>query len=91
MALLDSLGIPSRFDSFDPTHNAAMQRLDAVVPSAYARSRNALDGTVTGLSPYFTHGLLSISGAACLVAPKKSRFDFAGHARRAHLVWAVRG
>ena len=64
MALLDSLGIPSRFDSFDPTHNAAMQRLDAVVPSAYARSRNALDGTVTGLSPYFTHGLLSISGAA---------------------------
>ncbi len=29
-------------------------------PAAYARTRNAIDGAVTGLSPYITHGLLSL-------------------------------
>lgn len=34
--------------------------MDAVRPTAYARSRNALEGAVTGLSPYITHGLVSL-------------------------------
>ena len=29
-------------------------------PAAYARTRNHLDGAVTGLSPYITHGLLTL-------------------------------
>ncbi len=40
-----------------------MARLAAVDPEAYARSRNALDGAVTRLSPYLTHGLLGLSEA----------------------------
>ena len=38
----------------------AHARLAAVNPAAYARTRNALDGAVTRLSPYLTHGLLSL-------------------------------
>lgn len=45
---------------FEPTLEAGQQRLAAVNPDAYARTRNALDGAVTRLSPYLTHGLLSL-------------------------------
>ncbi|OWQ90149.1 deoxyribodipyrimidine photolyase [Roseateles terrae] len=46
--------------SHPPTMDAALARLAAVQPSAYARTRNAIEGAVTGLSPYITHGLLSL-------------------------------
>ncbi|MCP5286809.1 MAG: deoxyribodipyrimidine photolyase [Burkholderiaceae bacterium] len=46
--------------AFEPTLAAAHQRLAAVRPADYARTRNHLDGAVTGLSPYITHGLLSL-------------------------------
>ncbi len=45
---------------FEPTVQAARARLAAVDPDAYARTRNALDGAVTRLSPYLTHGMLSL-------------------------------
>lgn len=35
-------------------------RLAAVAPAAYARNRNHLDGAATGLSPWVTHGALSV-------------------------------
>ena len=47
-------------NTFEPTLQAAHARLAAVQPAAYARTRNALDGAVTRLSPYLTHGLLSL-------------------------------
>ena len=46
---------------FEPTVPAARERLDAVRPDDYARTRNALEGAVTRLSPYLTHGLLSLT------------------------------
>lgn len=46
--------------SFEPMLQAALARVAAIDPDAYARTRNALDGAVTRLSPYFTHGLLSL-------------------------------
>jgi deoxyribodipyrimidine photo-lyase len=46
--------------SFEPTLSAALARLAAVRPGEYARSRNHLDGAVTRLSPYITHGFLSL-------------------------------
>lgn len=46
---------------FAPTLAAAHERLLRTDPSAYGLTRNALDGAVTGLSPYFTHGLLDAS------------------------------
>ena len=42
--------------TFAPTMAAAHAALAAVRPGEYARSRNALDGASTRLSPYITHG-----------------------------------
>jgi deoxyribodipyrimidine photo-lyase len=47
-------------DAFAPTLGAARARIAAVRPAAYARTRNALDGAVSGLSPYLTHGLVTL-------------------------------
>ena len=57
-------GIPDHLRQFEPSQAAALARLRRVQPAAYARTRNALDGAVTGLSPYFTHGMLSLADAA---------------------------
>ncbi|QPN67567.1 FAD-binding domain-containing protein [Synechococcus sp. CBW1006] len=40
---------------------AAERRLAAIDPGAYGRSRNALDGAVTRLSPYIRHGVLTLA------------------------------
>ena len=47
-------------DALPPTRSAALARVARVRPDAYARTRNHLDGAVTGLSPYLTHGLLTL-------------------------------
>jgi deoxyribodipyrimidine photo-lyase len=47
-------------DSFPPTRAAALARLASVDAARYARTRNHLRGAVTRLSPYLTHGLLSV-------------------------------
>lgn len=49
---------------FTPTLEAARQRLAQVNPRDYAQTRNALEGAVTGLSPYLTHGFLSVKDVA---------------------------
>ena len=46
--------------TFIPTRAAALARLAEVRPGDYARSRNHLEGAVTRLSPYITHGLLTL-------------------------------
>ncbi|HRC36891.1 MAG TPA: deoxyribodipyrimidine photolyase, partial [Rubrivivax sp.] len=46
--------------AFEPTLHAAHARLAAVNPAAYSRTRNHLDGAVTRLSPYLTHGFLTL-------------------------------
>jgi deoxyribodipyrimidine photo-lyase len=46
-------------DTFLPTLGAANARLAAVDINAYAKTRNAIDGAVSRLSPYVTHGFLS--------------------------------
>ncbi len=51
------------FASFPPTLAAAHARIAAVRPADYARTRNALDGAVTGLSPYITHGFVTLPEA----------------------------
>ena len=45
-----------------PTHRAATARVASINPAAYARTRNHLQGAVTGLSPYLTHGLMTLLG-----------------------------
>jgi deoxyribodipyrimidine photo-lyase len=43
-----------------PTRQAAIDRIAAIRPGDYARSRNHIEGAVTGLSPYLSHGLLTL-------------------------------
>ncbi|MFN8750908.1 MAG: FAD-binding domain-containing protein [Betaproteobacteria bacterium] len=47
-------------ESWMSSREAAIAQLDRVDPAAYARSRNFLDGAVTGLSPWITHGMLDL-------------------------------
>lgn len=48
----------------------ALDRIAAVQPAAYAHSRNALDGAVSGLSPWITHGVVSLPEVAAGVAAR---------------------
>ncbi len=55
-------------DTYPPTMAAAHARIAAVCPADYARTRNALDGAVSGLSPYITHGFVSLADVLAGVA-----------------------
>ena len=58
-------------DSYPPTPAAAHARIAALRPANYARTRNAIDGAVSGLSPYITHGLVSLSDVLAGVAARQ--------------------
>jgi deoxyribodipyrimidine photo-lyase len=45
---------------FPATRKEALTRIEAVHPAEYGRTRNALNGAVTQLSPYITHGFVSL-------------------------------
>lgn len=45
----------------EPTPQAARARLHAVSPVEYAATRNHVDGKVTRLSPYLTHGFIGVA------------------------------
>lgn len=84
-------------EHFAPTLAAARARIAAVRPSAYAATRNRLDGAVTGLSPYITHGFVSLhevlAGVAArhrLDAQHKLVYELGWRAYFRH-VWAHRG
>ena len=49
-------------DGFDsqPDLAAALARIAAIDPATYARSRNHVQGAVTRLSPYITHGMVTL-------------------------------
>ena len=57
---MDENGAAGFAPSFAPTLAAAQARVGAVRPAAYARTRNSLDGAVSLLSPYITHGLVTL-------------------------------
>jgi deoxyribodipyrimidine photo-lyase len=42
--------------------------MDAVDPAAYARTRNAIGGAVSGLSPYVSHGFVTLADVLATVA-----------------------
>lgn len=45
---------------FPPSRAAALARIATIDPPAYERTRNHLHGAVTRLSPYLTHGVVSV-------------------------------
>ncbi len=57
-------------DTFAPTLAAARARIANVQPEAYARTHNALGGAVSGLSPYITHGYVSLAQVLAGVAAR---------------------
>jgi deoxyribodipyrimidine photo-lyase len=82
---------------FAPTRMAALERLAMVDPEAYARTRNSIEGAVTRLSPYLTHGLLSlrevydvVNGRHPLPREHKLVFELGWRAYYRH-VWSHRG
>jgi deoxyribodipyrimidine photo-lyase len=52
--------MPSSSDHFEPTNAALEARLSAIDIAAYGTTRNHLNGKVTQLSPYITHGFITI-------------------------------
>ena len=61
---------------FEPTSNAARERVEDIAPAQYSKTRNALGGAVTYLSPYITHGLLPMPEVVGGVLQKfKLNFD----------------
>jgi deoxyribodipyrimidine photo-lyase len=81
----------------EPTLAAARARIEALRPAAYARTRNALDGAVSGLSPYITHGFVSqaevLAGVHArhpLTVQHKFVYELGWRAYFRH-VWAHRG
>ncbi len=82
---------------FPPTRAAARARLDAVRPHEYERTRNFLNGAVTGLSPYITHGIVSLPEVLAGVAerhPLKVQHKFVfelGWREYFQHVWQARG
>ena len=84
-------------ETFVPTLAAAQARIAAVRPAAYARTRNALDGAVSGLSPYITHGVVTLADVLAGVAARhpldvqhKFVFELGWRAFFRH-VWQHRG
>ena len=70
--------------SWLPDREAALARARAVSPQAYARTRNHLDGAVTRLSPWITHGFVTLPEVLDLIrarhrvcARDKLVFEFA--------------
>ena len=64
------LGLGSMDERYVPTLAAAQARVAAVQPAAYARTRNAVDGAVSGLSPYITHGFITLADVLAGVASR---------------------
>ncbi|MCR2745030.1 FAD-binding domain-containing protein [Limnobacter parvus] len=60
---------------YEPNRQAALDVLAAIDPLQYSRSRNFLDGAVTGLSPWITHGYINVREAT-QVLMKKHRLSF---------------
>ena len=89
--LPDSAAVPP------PTRAAALACLARVRPAAYARTRNHLEGAVTGLSPWLTHGVLTLPevladvlGRGSLPVQHKLVFEFGWREYFRH-VWAHAG
>ena len=62
--------VPEAVDLFAPTLEAACARIAAVQASDYARSRNAVEGAVSYLSPYITHGFVALPEVLTAVAAR---------------------
>ncbi|WP_370263977.1 FAD-binding domain-containing protein [Limnobacter sp.] len=56
---------------FEASREAALKAIQAVNPDLYARTRNYLDGAVTRLSPWITHGFTDTREVCSLIHQRK--------------------
>ena len=86
--------MPSNPDHFEPTNAALKVRLSEIDIAAYSKTRNHLSGQVTRLSPYITHGFISIpelfDRLPELKLADKLAFEF-GWREFFHHVWSREG
>ncbi len=86
--------MPFTPDHFEPTDAALEARLSAVDIAGYGKTRNHLHGKVTRLSPYLTHGFVSIpelfERLPRLTLADKLAFEF-GWREFFHHVWSREG
>ena len=61
----------SDLQRFPATHAEALARIAAVDVDRYGATRNALDGAVSGLSPYITHGIVTPRQVFDAIASRK--------------------
>jgi deoxyribodipyrimidine photo-lyase len=57
---------------FPASRAEALRRATSINPKVYARTRNALDGKVSQLSPYLTHGLVTTPEVLSIIAKRHS-------------------
>ena len=75
----------------------ALSKIDAVNLAQYARTRNALDGRVSRLSPYLTHGITDVPEVISRIASRttigwQDKFSFElGWREYFHHVWRHQG
>ena len=60
---------------FPPDRQAALDRVETIDPARYARTRNHLDGAVSRLSPYLTHGVISVPEVITRLSARGARPD----------------
>ena len=81
-------------DHLEPTNTALEARLSAIDIVSYGKTRNHLNGRVTQLSPYITHGFISIpelfTRLPTLQLADKLAFEF-GWREFFHHVWSREG
>lgn len=63
---------PSGQQEFPATRAAAVARIAALDIERYASTRNALDGAVSRLSPYITHGIITLRDVLAAVTSRRS-------------------
>lgn len=61
--------------NYEPSRQAALKAISNVDPAQYSRTRNFLDGAVTGLSPWITHGYTNVREATQILM-EKHRLSF---------------
>ena len=66
-------GVDDHLAPMSASPDALSQRLGAVDPQAYSRSRNFLNGKITKLSPYIRHGMVSLNHVRNLALSRVAR------------------
>ena len=73
---VDALTLPPAIAAaFPPSRSEALGRAHAVDPSRYAQTRNHLRGAVSRLSPYLTHGLVSVPDVLEATRASSGKFE----------------